>query len=489
LDLEEGHIWKLVDDLRGSGAAVAAASLWAQSLMDQGWGFILAEHGAEWVLSRMPVSVMSAEDVARVLEGMTEEADRCQTIDKAGAIPPLVGLLGSAKGREAEFAAGALRGMAFRAVSWKLIAGAGGIPPLVRLLFSAKGAEAENAAGALWNLVGCAEIQEMSAEAGGIEPLVRLLSSAKGAEAENAAGALWKLAGRAEIQEMIAVAGGIPPLVRLLSSAKGAEAENAAGALWKLAGRAEIQEMIAEAGGIEPLVRLLSSAKGAETELAAGALCCLAERTENQELIALAGGIGPLVRMVSHSRDFGGTSAAGALVRLSCCPGSRFRIAATPGAMSAIFLAILKRPCSDSSSLVDYWHADPALAWAFDESLLRTRTLLATRRCVDSHALALLRRWYPALADEIREYESFDAWKVHVKRCDLRRLLLGWRRGVVDAENAASDQRRASESAAKSVKMADGTAVVAELPPTSSSSTHDGGEVAAPGRVLRKRPR
>jgi hypothetical protein len=36
------------------------------------------------------------------------------------------------------------------------------------------------------------------------------------------------------------------------------------------------------------------------------------------------------------------------------------------------------------------------------------------------------------LVGEIRGYESFDAWKVHVKRCDLCRLLLGGRRGVVD---------------------------------------------------------
>ena len=89
--------------------------------------------------------------------------------------------------------------------------------------------------------------------------------------------------------------------------------------------------------------------------------------------------------------------------------------------------------------------------------------------------------------------ESFDAWRVHVERCDLRRLLLSWRRGVVEAENAARDQQRASESAAKRVKVVDGAAV-AELPPTtttnSSSSSDDGGEVAAAsGLGPRKRPR
>jgi hypothetical protein len=76
--------------------------------------------------------------------------------------------------------------------------------------------------------------------------------------------------------------------------------------------------------------------------------------------------------------------------------------------------------------------------------------------------------------DEIRGHESFDAWKVHVERCDLRRLLLSWRRGVVEAENAASDL----EATSLREKMADGTAVVTELPPTNTSSS-DGGEVAA----------
>ena len=48
------------------------------------------------------VSVMSAGSVSHALEGMTEEADRCRTIAEAGAIPPLVGLLSSVRGREAE---------------------------------------------------------------------------------------------------------------------------------------------------------------------------------------------------------------------------------------------------------------------------------------------------------------------------------------------------------------------------------------------------
>jgi hypothetical protein len=118
--------------------------------------------------------------------------------------------------------------------------------------------------------------------------------------------------------------------------------------------------------------------------------------------------------------------------------------------------------------------ADQALARLFDQSLVRTRTLFATRKDMLQSHLARLERWYPALADEIRGYESFDAWKVHVERCDLRRLLLGWRRGVVEAENAASDL----EATSLREKMADGTAVVAELPPTNTSSS-DGGEVAA----------
>jgi hypothetical protein len=102
--------------------------------------------------------------------------------------------------------------------------------------------------------------------------------------------------------------------------------------------------------------------------------------------------------------------------------------------------------------------------------------------------LGLLERWYPSPSAEIRGYASFDAWK-HVERCDFRWLLLGRRRGVVEAENAARNQRRVSESATECVMVADGTAV-AELPPTTNSSSSDGGEVAAASVPRpRKRPR
>jgi hypothetical protein len=392
LDLEEGHIGKLVDDLGGSGAEVAAASLWAQSLMDRRSAQFLAGREAGWVREQMPVSVMSAEEVARVLEGMTEEVERPRTIVEAGAIPPLVRLLGSGRGREAEFAAGALWGLALRSENWKLVL-----------------------------------------EAGGIGPLVALLSSGKGAEADYAASTLRNLTLRPNSQKLIVQAGVVGPLVRLLSSGKGGEAENAAATLWHLAQRAETRPMIADAGAIPPLVMLLSSEKGVEALMAAGTLAGVAEYAENLH-----------------------------------------RIATTPRAIPLLVRAGLRVGEENVPGMLSRLSADPALARLFDQSLVRTRTLLATRKDMLQSHLKRLEKWYPALADEIRGYESFDAWKVHVERCDLRRLLLSWRRGVVEAENAASDL----EATSLREKMADGTAVVAELPPTNTSSS-DGGEVAA----------
>jgi hypothetical protein len=523
LDLEEGHIGKLIADLGGSGAEVAVASLWAQSMMDEAYADWLSLRGASWVRSRLPVSVMSEKEVDQVLEGMTEGADRCRTIAEAGAIPPLVGLLGSARGREAEFAAGALCGLAEDGRNLKAMANAGAVGPLVRLLSCRKGAEAENAAGALWGLCGRYEFQRFIAEAGAIPLLINLLSSGKGAEAENAAGALWNLADRAEIQELMADAGAIPSLVKLLSSVKGAEAENAAGALGKLAQRAENQELIAEAGGVRLLVRLLSFRKGAEAENAAGALMRLANQSdhrgemvedgaieplvkllssprgdqasnaagaiwhiclaaENREIVAEAGAIGPLVKLSSSWKKAEALRARSALHLLLRHPGNWPHIVTTPAAIPGLVRCALDQPSLGFAELLDQLCELPLLVRTFHQSLLRTRTLLASWKDMDAAQLDLLGRWYPALADEIRGYESFDEWRVHVERCDLRRLLLSWRRGVVDVENAARDQWRASESAAKRVKVA----VVAELPPITTNNSSDSGEVAAAsGRVLR----
>jgi hypothetical protein len=128
------------------------------------------------------------------------------------------------------------------------------------------------------------------------------------------------------------------------------------------------------------------------------------------------------------------------LVKLLMCSEARDllswdlpHIVTTPGAIPGLVHGALKDRFSLLPDLLDRLRADPALAWAFNQSPLRTRTLLVTREDKNVIDLIQLARWYPALADENRGYESIDTCK---EGCDLLRLLQGGRRGVVDEQRA-----------------------------------------------------
>jgi hypothetical protein len=465
VDLEAGNIPALVKDLEGVGAERAAASLWAQSMMDSEWAYMLAMYGPAWARDQLPPFGMEETDVRRVLEGMTGASERSRTVVELGAVSPLTRMLASPEGREAELAAGTLRCLAVRAENQELIVKAGAIGPLVRLLESSRGEEAENAAGALWSLAAPEKNEQAIAEAGAIGPLVKLLSASKAAE--NAAGALWSLAVRAENQELIVKAGAIGPLVRLLESSRGEEAENAAGALWSLAARDRQQGLIGEAGAIPPLVAMLSSPKGREAEVAAGALRILAHREENrvsiadagsislfvsmlsspkgreaeiamgallnlaeqdrnEDAIAAAGAVGPLVRLADSSKGLEAVNAQALLSRLA---HRTDRLAHMAGAIPRLVHSVMDPLIWGSHSLLRRLQARQDL---FDDAFVHTRTMVATLPALDEDSLTALSKWYPELADEIRRSESFEAWKIHVKRCDDRLLLLSWRRGVVE---------------------------------------------------------
>jgi hypothetical protein len=430
LDLEEGHIGKLIGDLGGDGAEVAAASLWAQAMMDWCNCLPLEEFGPEWVRERLPADQMTENNFARTVEGINVGSTRLDTIVRAGAIPPMVSQLRSARGREAENALGALCVVGTE-YSGAVVA-SGALPALGGLLGSSRGRESEFAA----NLVAItAPYDEVGELMEAIPRIVRQLSSANGSNVTSAARALVALSPRPGVADRIVQAGALSPLVRLLASTNAQVAESALQILVGLGETEAHRQSIVEAGGIEPLVKLLSPPDTNRAGYASVVLLLLADHLENLP-----------------------------------------RIAATPGAIPSILNAAVECPNIDIAELLDRMRADPALAWAFDQSLVRIRTLLASWEDMDPDQLDVIERWYPALADEIRGYESFDAWKVHVERCDLRRLLLGWRRGVVEVENAASDL----EATSLREKMADGTAVVAELPPTNTNtSSSDGGEVAA----------
>ena len=140
---------------------------------------------------------------------------------EAGALPGLVGLLGSSKGEEAECAAGTLRSIAFGSEDLKeAVVDAGALPGLVGLLGSRKGKEAECATGTLRSIVCGSEIRKQAVvDAGALPGLVVLLGSSKGEEAECAAGTLRSIAfGSEDLKQAVVDAGALPGLVVLLGS-------------------------------------------------------------------------------------------------------------------------------------------------------------------------------------------------------------------------------------------------------------------------------
>jgi len=241
-------------------------------------------------------------------------------IAAAGAIEPLVALVrdGDAKGKAN--AAGALENLATGDDAMKAaIAAAGAIEPLVALVRDGDREGKANAAGALWSLaVGDVAMKAAIAAAGAIEPLVALVRDGDREGKANAAGALGNLAfGDDAVKAAIAAAGAIEPLVALVRDGHVEGKANAAGALWNLAfGDDAIEAAIAAAGAIEPLVALMRDGDAKGKADAAGALGKLARNEANTAAIAAAGAIEPLVALVRDGDAKGKANAAGVLWNL-----------------------------------------------------------------------------------------------------------------------------------------------------------------------------
>ncbi|KAG1673227.1 hypothetical protein FOA52_013107 [Chlamydomonas sp. UWO 241] len=157
---------------------------------------------------------------------------------------------------------------------------AGAIPPLVQLLGSGSAAQVQaDASSALMDLALNAEIAATIAAAGAIPLLVQLMLGSGTVPGviglENAIGTLKFLAENAEAAVQVIAAGFIPALVHLL--VRGSLTEvlvNAAGALWSLIQKDDDQkheniDAIAAAGAIPPLVRLLGPGSDEATSSAA----------------------------------------------------------------------------------------------------------------------------------------------------------------------------------------------------------------------------
>ena len=217
------------------------------------------------------------------------DAERQAAFTGAGAVPPLVRLLGGAlapasrgSATLAPLAAAALKLLASACdVARRQIAAEGGVPLLVRCL-SPAGSDVCSlglrcaAAQALGGVAAAdPALAHAVAAAGAVQPLVRSLRSAKPEVASTAAEALWKLAlAGPALRHAIMAAGAPVQLVRCLRSADADVLENAAAALANVAdGYPAAAEATAAAGGVPLLLPLLCHASAAVQLAAVEALC------------------------------------------------------------------------------------------------------------------------------------------------------------------------------------------------------------------------
>lgn len=310
-------------------------------------------------IAAVKLCTLAASAIKEMAKGNRKNQD---AISNAGAIVPLVAMLGSPAPQMQANAAGALANLARNHVdNQAAVAKTGAVAPLCTLVREGSAETKDESAKALWSLSSDnAPNKDMIAKLGGIDPLVGLLVSgtteksqiccagalaalaAKHSEnrqliAKRLVGLLGSSAARApdravrvlltcslftsdspSNQVAIAKGGGIPPLITWLGSGGAATQAQAAHALLCLAiDNATTQILIAKGNGIPPLISMVKRSAPATQEYAARALWHLASQAENQVLISDAGGIKPLVGMLSTEGENAAELAAIIMVRLS----------------------------------------------------------------------------------------------------------------------------------------------------------------------------
>ena len=300
------------------------------------------------------------EEVAGALTNLADtHAGNQAAIARAGAVAPLVRLLGTERGNSAsnrEEAAGALMNLSACEENKAAIVAAAAVAPLVALLADGTQAAAEHAAGALANLAagtgtGTDAHRAAIFEAGALPlllaPLAALSVEATAAAAAAAASgdaatgagvgavapppspfarvaasALLLLVLNARAADALRAAGG----VRVLVCALRRGVPEAAGALMNLArGHAETQAAVVAEGALPDLVSLLATGSPEAQEEAAGALLhvmmrpakTVAGAPQHQRQVAEAGAVLPLVMLLSFGTPAAREQAAAALGQLA----------------------------------------------------------------------------------------------------------------------------------------------------------------------------
>ena len=194
------------------------------------------------------------------------------------------------------------------------------------------------------------------AQLGGIKILVALMASeslqstgaeSSAAQARSAAVLAAMARSSKEVQTIIAADGAVEPLVALLSETVALDARSeAAGAIWSLSGNnPATQASLLEANAIEPLVQLLSQPSSNAQHKASGALASLATGgLTARGAIAEANGIVPLVALLGEGHvDEVHAGAATALAEIARdLPANQMAVAAAGGIPPLI--ALLAEP-------------------------------------------------------------------------------------------------------------------------------------------------
>lgn len=269
------------------------------------------------------VQAGDAEAVKELEEKVKGNEELCVQIAGDGIATPLVKMLGDEARREDALKLLLLLtdagvGQKNVDVGSDIIA-AGAVPPLVKLIGSGISNLQELAAAVLGNL--CHESpanQEKVAKAGVFKALVDLLSADVG-PAQEAAYAIWNLTvGHEENSAKVVRCGAVPKLTELLKSTSDIAQENAAGALMHVTMSEEARQAIVQADAIPRLCELLQPSYEPEvSSQAAGALLNLAsDCPEYAKMIVKHGAIGPLINLVRDGPDLAREYAAGALMNI-----------------------------------------------------------------------------------------------------------------------------------------------------------------------------
>ncbi|KAG1664764.1 hypothetical protein FOA52_013616 [Chlamydomonas sp. UWO 241] len=237
---------------------------------------------------------------AHTLERMA--VNKAEAITSAGAIPPLVELLGKHSGVQMA-ATRALKSLAAgHAANQTVIVAAGAIPPLVLLLLQKQHSSPNVPQAAVQALaclaVGHAENKAAIFAAGAIPKLVQLLGHSS-AGAQRAAIDFLKYMADGTAQSKTAMATAIPPLLELLGHSSSEVQTAAVQVLSAVAANdTRAAAAIVAAGALVPLLKGPQSPPHVQQEASAALDSLAAGHAQNQAYIAAAGAIPFLVQLL-----------------------------------------------------------------------------------------------------------------------------------------------------------------------------------------------